>query len=259
MAHQLPLLDDVAVKADTAAKAVQKSTYTKASPHYPTLRELPESERPVNRLHHCGANALSTSELLAILTGTAYQLRDAANLMAHFEGLEGVARANMTELQRQPGIGAATAARIQAAFELGRRLIAERPPDRYQIRSPADAANLLMPEMGLLEQEELRTILLDTKNRVVAIPTIYVGSVNTTLIRVAEVFREAIRCNCPSLIVAHNHPSSDPTPSPCDVAVTKQIVEAGDLLDIQVLDHLIIGKGSRFVSLKERGLGFGDG
>lgn len=255
MTYQLPLLDDVPVQADTTANAVQKSTYAKAPPHYPTLRELPESERPVNRLHHYGANALSTSELLAILTGTAYQLRDAANLMAHFEGLEGVARANMTELQRQPGIGTATAARIKAAFELGCRLIAERPLDRHQIRSPADAANLLMAEMGLLEQEELRTILLDSKNRVVAIPTIYVGSVNTTLIRVAEVFREAIRRNCPSLIVVHNHPSSDVTPSPEDVAVTKQIVEVGKIMDVTVLDHLIVSK-TRFVSLHERGLGF---
>jgi DNA repair protein RadC len=251
MAHQLPLLDDVAVEAN--AQGIK--TYEKAPPHYPTLRELPESERPVNRLHHYGANALSTGELLAVLTGTAYQLRDAANLMVAFEGIEGVARANMTELQQQPGIGAATAARIQAAFELGRRLIAERPAERCQIRSPADAANLLMAEMGLLEQEELRTILLDTKNRVVAIPTIYVGSVNTTLIRVAEVFREAIRRNCPSLIAVHNHPSGDPTPSPEDVAVTRQIVEAGKLMDIEALDHLVVAK-TRFVSLRERGLGF---
>jgi DNA repair protein RadC len=175
--------------------------------------------------------------------------------MATFEGIEGVARANMSELQQQPGIGASTAARIKAAFELGRRLLIERPSDRPQIRTPADAANLVMAEMGLLEQEHLRTILLDTKNRVVDIPTIYVGSVNTTMIRVAEVFREAIRRNCPSLIVLHNHPSGDVSPSPEDVAVTRQIVEAGKLMDVEVLDHLIVSR-TVFVSLKERGLGF---
>ena len=251
MTQQLPLLGTLAVQAD----ALNPQTYDKPPRRDPTLRELPESERPVHRLHFYGPAALSTSELLAILAGTPHQLQDAANLMAAFEGIEGVARANMSELQQQPGIGASTAARIKAAFELGRRLIVERPADRCQIRTPADAANLLMPEMGLLEQEQMRTILLDTKNRVIAIPTIYVGSVNTTMIRVAELFREAIRRNCPSLIAVHNHPSGDPTPSPEDVAVTRQIVEAGKLMDVEVLDHLILGQ-QKFVSLKERGLGF---
>jgi len=251
MTRQLPLLGTLAVEAD----ALEPQTYDKNPRRYPTLRELPESERPIHRLHFYGPPALSTTELLAILAGTPHQLQDAANLMAAFEGIEGVARANMAELQQQPGIGAAAAARIKAAFELGRRLMVERPLDRCQIRSPADAANLLMGEMGLLEQEQMRAILLDTKNRVIAIPTIYVGSVNTTMIRVAELFREAIRRNCPSLIAAHNHPSGDPTPSPEDVAVTRQIVEAGKLMDIEVLDHLVLGR-QQWVSLKERGLGF---
>ncbi len=251
MIQQLPLPGALAVEAE----ALGPPAYAKAPRRYPTLRELPESERPVHRLHFYGPAALSTGELLAILLGNPHQLQDAAHLVAAFEGIEGVARANLPELQQQPGIGAATAARIKAAFELGRRLIAEPPPDRCQIRTPADAANLVMAEMGLLEQEHLRTILLDTKNRVVNIPTIYVGSVNTTMIRIAEVFREAIRRNCPSLIVVHNHPSSDVTPSPEDVAVTEQIVEAGKLMDVEVLDHLIVSR-TAFVSLKERGLGF---
>jgi DNA repair protein RadC len=112
-----------------------------------------------------------------------------------------------------------------------------------------------MLEMGSLEQENLRTILLDTKNRVLASPTVYVGNVNSSIIRVSEIFREAIRVNATALIVAHNHPSGDPTPSPEDVNVTRSIVEAGHLLGIEVLDHLVIGH-QRFVSLKERGLGF---
>jgi DNA repair protein RadC len=221
-----------------------------------TLKEIPESERPVSRLHHYGPTALSSTELLAILLGNPHQLRDAASLLSTFDNLGGVARASGVELQQQPGIGATSAARIKAAFELGRRLLVERPADQVQIRSPADAANLLMPEMGLLEQEHLRVILLDTKNHVLAIPTIYVGSVNTTLIRVSELFREAIRRNCPAIIIVHNHPSGSVDPSPEDIAVTRQAVEAGKLLDIELLDHLILGMGSRYVSLKERGLGF---
>jgi DNA repair protein RadC len=251
MTEQFPLWGTMAVQAE----ALEPRTYEKATRRYPTLRELPPSERPVNRLHTYGSPSLSTTELLAILTGNAHQLQDAANLMASFEGLEGVARANLSELQRQPGIGATTAARIKAALELGRRLTIERPTDRHQIRTPADAANLVMAEMSLLEQEQLRTMLLDTKNRVLGIPTIYVGSVHTTLIRVSEVFREAVRRNCPSIIIVHNHPSGAPDPSPEDVQVTRQAVEAGKLLDVEVLDHLIIGN-QKYVSLKERGLGF---
>ena len=130
-----------------------------------------------------------------------------------------------------------------------------RPVRREQIKSPADIAALLMVEMGHLDQEELRTVLLDTKNRVQDIVTVYRGSLNTSMIRVGEVFKVAVRWNSAALIVAHNHPSSDPTPSPEDVLVTRQIVEAGKLLDVDVLDHLVIGQG-RWLSLRERGLGF---
>ena len=230
--------------------------YDKAPRCQLTLRELPEAERPITRLHHLGPGALSTTELLAILLGNPHQLHDASGLLATYEDLVGVARAPLAELQRQPGVGAATAARIKAALELGTRLTVERNQPQ-QVRSPADAAALLMPEMSLLEQEQLRIILLDTKNQVVAIPTLYVGSVNTTMIRVGELFREAIRRQCTSIIIVHNHPSSDPTPSPEDVAVTRQAVEAGKLLDIEIMDHIVIGGSpGRYVSLKERGLGF---
>lgn len=128
-------------------------------------------------------------------------------------------------------------------------------PERYQIRSPADVAALLMVEMRHLEQEHLRTVLLDTKNRVQGITTVYIGSVNIAMVRIGEVFREAVRRNSAALIVVHNHPSGDPAPSPEDILVTKQIVEAGKLLDIECLDHLVIGQG-RYVSMRERGLGF---
>jgi len=253
MSEQLPLWPSPPPPVPVAAPA---PTYQKSPRKLLTIRELPPSERPASRLHRYGPAGLSSTELLAILLGNPHQLQDAANLLATFDDLLGVARACSAELQRQPGIGATAAARIKAAFELGQRLAVERPADRVQIRSPADAAHLLLPEMGLLEQEHLRVILLDTKNQVLAIPTIYIGSVNTTMIRISELFREAIRRNCPAIIIVHNHPSGAVDPSPEDIAVTRQAVEAGKLLDIELLDHLILGQGSRFTSLKERGLGF---
>jgi DNA repair protein RadC len=228
--------------------------------YHPTILELPPSERPRERLLHYGANALSTGELLAIILRTGAPdvnaIQMAQKLLATFNGLAGLAQANATELRATKGLGPAKVAQLKASLELGRRLLVQTPEERPQIRSPADAANLVMSEMSFLEQEHLCTMLLDTKNRVLDTPTIYIGSLNTSLIRVGELFREAIRTNCASLIVLHNHPSGDPTPSPEDVAVTRQIVDAGKLLDVEVLDHLIIGR-QRFVSLKERGLGFG--
>lgn len=225
----------------------------------PMIRDLPLGERPRERLIHYGAAALSTAELLAIIlrigTGGESVIRLAERLLARFDGLPGLAQAAIPELCQEKGLGQAKATQIKAALELGRRLLVAAPHERPQVRSPADAANLLMAEMSLLPQEHLRTVLLDTRNRVQQIPTIYVGSLNIALVRVGEVFREAIRANAAALIVVHNHPSGDPTPSPEDVRLTRMIVEAGTLLGIDVLDHLIIGR-QRYVSLKERGLGF---
>ena len=227
--------------------------------YHPTIKELPVSERPRERLEHYGAGALSSAELLAIIlrTGVGGEsvLNVAARLLAKYNGLIGLARASFGELCAEHGIGPAKVTQLKAALELGRRLLIASPEERPQVKSPADAANLLMLEMSLLEQEHLRTILLDSKNRVLATPTIYVGSLNTSVVRVGELFREAIKLNSAALIVVHNHPSGDPTPSPEDVKVTELVVQAGQLLDIEVLDHLIIGQ-QRYVSLKERGLGF---
>jgi len=233
---------------------------TEVVEYHPTIKDMPVGERPRERLQHYGAGALSTAELIAILlrSGVAGEsvLRLAERLLVRYGGLTGLAQASFAELCQEKGIGPAKVTQIKAALELGRRLLVASPQERPQVRSPADAANLLMLEMSLLAQEQMRVILLDSKNRVLAIPTIYQGSLNTSLIRVGELFREAIRQNCAAIIVVHNHPSGDPTPSPEDVLVTKQIVEAGKLLDIEVLDHLVIGR-QRYVSLKERGLGFG--
>jgi len=229
--------------------------------YHTTIRELPLSERPRERLEHCGAVALNNGELLAIIlrTGVGGEsvLDLARRLLVSFGGLGGLARGSFGELVHEHGMGKAKTAQLLAAFELGKRLLVASPEERPQITSPADAANLLMPEMGLLEQEHLRTLLLDTKHHVLASPTVYQGNVNTSVIRVGEVFREAVRQNCAAIIVAHNHPSGDPTPSVDDIRVTEQVVQAGKLLDIEVLDHLVIGR-QRYVSMKERGLGFGN-
>jgi DNA repair protein RadC len=228
-----------------------------------TVREWPQSERPREKLQRQGAAALSTAELLAIILRTGTVREDvvalAQRLLVHKGGLVGLAQTSLTELLAEHGLGLAKAAQLKAALELGRRLmvlLADPTAARVQVRSPGDVANLLMVEMGLLEQEVMRTVLLNTKNHVIATPVIYQGSAHTAVIRVGELFREAVKHNAVSLIVVHNHPSGDPTPSPEDVAVTREIVAAGKLLDIEVLDHLVIGH-QRFVSLKERGLGFG--
>ena len=158
-------------------------------------------------------------------------------------------------MEAERGMGPAKTAQLKAALELGRRMLLAAPEDRPVVRSPTDVAQLLMAQMGHLKQEHFRVVFLDTRNRVLDSETVYVGSLNASYIRVAEVFREAVTRNCAAVIVAHNHPSGDPTPSPEDVAVTRQLVAAGKLLDIEVLDHLVVGM-QRFVSLRERGLGF---
>ena len=228
--------------------------------YHPRIKELPAGERPRERLRESGAASLSNSELLAIIlrTGTAWEnvLGLAARILARFGGLVGLARASFGELCAERGIGEAKAAQLKAALEVGKRLASTQPEERVVVRSPQDVANLLMAEMGFLDQEHLRVVLLNSKNQVMAMPEVYKGSVNTSLIRSSELFREAVRENCPAIIVVHNHPSGDPTPSPEDVHVTEQIVAAGKLLDIEVLDHLIVGQQS-YASLKERGLGFG--
>jgi DNA repair protein RadC len=223
------------------------------------ITDLHETERPRERLEQLGPQALSNAELIAILLRVGMPgenaVQVAQRLLQHFDGLGGLHRAPFEELVAQHGIGEAKAAQIKAAIELGRRLTLEAPEDRPTINSPADAAALVQYEMSALEQEHLRVFLMDTKNHVLDIVEVYRGSVNTSQVRIGEVFKAAIRRNATAVIIVHNHPSGDPTPSPDDAAVTRALVQAGKLLDVEVLDHLIIGQG-RFVSLKERGLGF---
>ena len=180
----------------------------------------------------------------------------AGKLITSAEMLAGLAHVmDMKALEGMGGMDRNKAAALTAALELCRRLLVEPTETPLQVHSPRDLGPQLVIEMGDLEQECLRVVLLDTKNQVLAMPTVYQGSVNQISIRVGEIFREAVRENATSLIVAHNHPSGDPTPSPEDVAVTRALVDAGTLMDVTVLDHLVVGNRN-YVSLKERGLGF---
>src|SRR6266498_4477395 len=223
------------------------------------IMDLHESDRPRERLASLGPQALSNAELIAILLRVGVTGENAVQvgqrLLQKFGGLSGLHRVPFKELMDQHGLGEAKASQIKAAIELGRRLTLEYPEERPTINSPADAAALVQYEMSALEQEHLRVLLLDTKNHVLDIVEVYRGSVNMSQVRVGEVFKAAIRRNATAVIVVHNHPSGDATPSPDDVAVTRAFVQAGKLIDVDVLDHLVIGQG-KYVSLKERGLGF---
>lgn len=223
------------------------------------IEDIPEGERPRERLRDIGAGGMSQRELIAIILRTgsreqnALQLADA--LLQKFNGLSGLARASLPELMQLRGMGQVKAIEVKAALELGKRLAMSGQESKPQIKTPADAAQMLMLHMGLLDQEEVRTLLLDTRNRVMASHMIYKGSLNAASMRVSEVFKEAVRSNAAAIIVAHNHPSGDPSPSAEDIAVTKTLQNAGKLLDIELLDHIVIAH-NRYVSLKERGLGF---
>jgi len=226
------------------------------------IREVPADERPRERLAMRGAGGLSSAELIALLWGSGARGRSAVDLaseaLARHDGLTGLARATDAELVGQPGVGAAKAAQLIAAFELGRRLLADWPAARWTIRSPRDIADRLLLQMGRLEREELRVVLLNTKNVVLRVTTVYQGNVSSSLVRVGELFRDAVRLNATGLILVHNHPSGDPTPSPDDLHLTAEALAAGRLLDIDVLDHLVVGHDA-WVSLRDRGVSFDRG
>ena len=220
----------------------------------PILKTMPLREQPAYRITQ-NPTSCNVTELLAAVIGGARQIEVAQALLARFEGdIRRLYQAHPTELAKVKGINQTTAIRIKAALNLGLRMSLP-AEERIAINSPADAAALLQSEMSLLDREHLRTILLDRRNRVLEIVEVYQGSVSSSQVRVGEIFHAAISRSASALIVVHNHPSGDPTPSPDDVAVTRAIVAAGKLLDIDLLDHLVIGQG-KWVSLKERGLGF---
>jgi DNA repair protein RadC len=218
-----------------------------------SLNELPEGTRPQNRLLRDGAGVLSEAELIALVLGGNKALETAYEIVKDCGRVDYLTRYEAHQLAQLDGVGLALACRLLAAVELGRRVTRPREMDiGARVSSPSDAANLLMPDMMGLAQEELRVILLDTRNRVLGVKTIYKGSLNTSVVRMAEIIRPAIVNSAAAMIVAHNHPSGDPSPSPDDIRTTRELVQIGKLLDVPVLDHLIIGMG-RYVSLAERG------
>lgn len=233
---------------------------TASQRYQPRIREMPDGERPRERLRDAGPGALSNGELLAILlrTGSVGEnvVQLAGRLLTKWGGLSGLARVGFAELCAEHGMGEAKACQVLSALTLGQRLaVSLSAEERPQVSSPDEVAALVTTEMSLLLQESLRVVLLNTKNHVVGIREVYKGSVNSAQVRTGEVFREAVRENCPSIIVVHNHPSGDPTPSPDDIRVTREMIEAGDLLGIDLLDHLVIAGGG-FVSMKRQKLAF---
>ena len=222
------------------------------------LRDLPADEKPRERLRALGAKQLSNPELIAILLRTGIKgenvLSMSTRVIAGFGGLAGLARSSFAELCETNGISEAKACQILAAFELGRRAASLLPDDRATIRTPADIHNLLGAEMAVASQEKLKVVLLNAKAEVISVQEVYQGTVDSTQLRVAEVLRPAVRENCPEIIIVHNHPSGDPTPSPEDFLITRNIKQSAEMMDIRFNDHIIIGSRG-FVSMRER-MGF---
>jgi DNA repair protein RadC len=223
------------------------------------IADIQENDRPRERMAEVGPGALSPAELLAILLRTGLPGENAVQmgqrLLNEFGGLPGLRRASLAEMCKQKGINLAKACQIMAAIELGARLPRAEADAKPVISSPADAANLIQYEMSGLVQENLWVLLLDTRNRVIKIERLYQGSLNSSSVRIGELFKAALVNNAASIILAHNHPSGDPSPSPEDVALTRAAQQSGRILDVDVLDHIVIGN-NRFVSMKDKGLGF---
>ncbi|MCY9663768.1 DNA repair protein RadC [Paenibacillus alginolyticus] len=220
------------------------------------LREVPQEERPRERMLQYGAGALSHAELLAILlrTGTVSEsaLRLAGRILSESGGLRSLVDMSKDQLTQIKGIGDAKALQIQAGIELGRRLAKSTFAERVTIRSPKDIADLVSEDLRYLQKEHFVCLFLNTKNHLLAQETLSMGSLNASIVHPREVFRAAIKRSSASIICVHNHPSGDPTPSPEDIQLTHRLVEAGTIIGIEVLDHVIIGD-QRFISLKEQG------
>lgn len=220
------------------------------------IRDVHQDDRPRERLKRQGAESLSNQELIAILlrTGTKEEsvLHIANRVLTSFEQLHELKHAAIEEIMSVKGIGEAKAIQLLAAIELGRRMSQQRIEDRYTIRSPQDAATYLMADMTALLQEHFVVLFLNVKNQIIHKQTIFIGSLNASIVHPREIFREAVKRSAASLVCAHNHPSGNPAPSPEDIEVTKRIQEAGYIIGIELLDHVIIGD-HQFISLKEKG------
>lgn len=220
------------------------------------IKDVPKEDRPRERLVNLGASYLSNQELVAIILGSGTRNESvmvlANRLIVHFEGLHLLKDAAIEELTAIKGIGEAKGVLILAAMELGKRMRAHKDEERYIVRSPEDGAEYVMEEMQGLKQEHFVALFLNTKNQIIHRQTIFIGSLNASIVHPREIFREAVKRSCASVICAHNHPSGDPSPSQEDIHVTRRLVESGKMIGIDVLDHLVIGDHT-FISLKEKG------
>lgn len=223
---------------------------------YTTIKNMPASERPREKMITCGCQSLSNAELLAIVLSVGTKDKTAIDLARGIlnmsnEGLRTLTNCTMEELMQIRGIGLAKASQIIAAVELGKRIALTTNVNNYKIQGPEDVSNLLMEEMRYLNKEIFNIILLNTKNNVIAIENISIGSLNASIVHPREVFNIAIKRSSSAIILAHNHPSGDPKPSVEDINITKRLIEAGSIIGINVLDHIIIGDGIYF-SMKEK-------
>lgn len=222
------------------------------------MKDLPASERPREKLMNYGAASLSNAELLAILLRTGTQeesvmrLSERILIEAGEEGLSGLAHSSIESLMKRKGVGEAKAITIAAALELGKRVAIGDSKKRVIIRSSDDIANYMMPRLRYCDREHFYAILLNTKNHVIASPLISIGTLSESLVHPRELFKEAVNHSASSIILVHNHPSGDPSPSREDIMMTRRIIEGGRLLDIQILDHVIIGDNT-YISLREQG------
>lgn len=222
-----------------------------------TIKELPPEERPRERLVRYGASVLSNAELLAILLRTGTRKESAISLahrlLIQEQGLRFLADSDVKQLSAISGIGQAKAAQIKAALELGKRMAAAEYGADKPVKCPQDVADLLMEEMRYLKKEHMKLVLLNVKCNLISVEDISIGSLNASIVHPREVFNPAIRKSSASIIMVHNHPSGDPTPSSEDIGITSRIRDAGKLLGIELVDHIIIGDG-KYTSLKEKGL-----
>ncbi|MDF2606722.1 MAG: repair protein RadC [Bacillales bacterium] len=221
-----------------------------------TIKELPINERPREKVLNYGFSSLSNAELIAILlrTGTRKEssIQIANKLLIQLNGLKNILHTTLEEITSIKGIGPTKAVQLLTAIELGKRINQSSKDDKYTIRSPHDCADYLKCEMSTLRQEHFVCLYLNTKNQVISKQTVFIGSLNSSIVHPREVFNTAIRKSAASVICAHNHPSGDPTPSKEDIDVTKRLVECGKIIGIELLDHIIIGDDT-YVSLKEKG------
>lgn len=220
------------------------------------IRDVHEADRPRERLIRQGAKSLSNQELIAILLGTGTKMESvlavANRVLLNFEKLHNLKHATLEEMKDIKGIGEAKAVLLLASIELGRRLASKDLEERYTIRSPEDAASYLMQDMTSLQQEHFVVLFLNVKNQVLHKKTIFVGSLNASIVHPREIFREAVKRSAAAIICSHNHPSGVPTPSPEDIDVTNRLYEAGQIIGVDLLDHVIIGD-HQFISMKEKG------